>query len=186
MEFCNFRRFSLLRHCCVWCSSHGFVQRGPIYRKYRIQTCHYESASLFWYKNNMTNLPSQSWLECKFKQYKLGLLSSYRYPDQASLGLRGWRGIRMSDIWMSHVPYEGVISHICCVERLTWNTKKVCEWVMSHMKESCPIWRSHVPYEGVLSHMKESCLIWRVHVPYVWIRHVSYEFVNIYTNGFRV
>jgi len=31
-------------------------------------------------------------------------------------------------IWMGHVPYE---------------------WVMSHMNESCPIWMRHVPFWGV-------------------------------------
>jgi len=38
-------------------------------------------------------------------------------------------------LWMSHVPYE---------------------WVMSHMNESWPIWMSHVPYEWVMAHMNES------------------------------
>ena len=38
-------------------------------------------------------------------------------------------------IWMSHVTYE---------------------WVMSHMNESCHIWMSHVTYEWVMSHMNES------------------------------
>jgi len=42
-------------------------------------------------------------------------------------------------IWMSHVPYERV---------------------MSHMNESFSIWTSHAPYERVMSHMNESCLTW--------------------------
>ena len=43
-------------------------------------------------------------------------------------------------IWMSHVTYEGV---------------------MSHMNESCHIWMSHVPYKGVMSHINESCQIYK-------------------------
>ena len=43
-------------------------------------------------------------------------------------------------IWMSHVTYERV---------------------MSHMNESCHIWMSHVKYESVMSHMNESCLTYK-------------------------
>ena len=39
-------------------------------------------------------------------------------------------------IWMSHVTYE---------------------WVMSHMNESCHIWMSHVTYEQLLPHMHNAC-----------------------------
>ena len=46
-------------------------------------------------------------------------------------------------IWMSHVSYE---------------------WVMSHMNESCLLWMSHVSYEWVMSSMNESCLIWMNYV----------------------
>jgi len=77
-------------------------------------------------------------------------------------------------IWMSHVTYE---------------------WVMSHMNESCHIWMSHVnesslechTYEWVISHIwtshvthvNESCHIWTSHVTHVneschiWTSHVS-------------
>jgi len=51
-------------------------------------------------------------------------------------------------IWISHVSYE---------------------WVMSHMNESCLIWMSHVSYEWVMSHMNESCLICMSHVSYEWV-----------------
>ena len=44
----------------------------------------YYSTGLFWYKNKITNLPSQSWLKGKFKKYELDLPSSYRHPDHAS------------------------------------------------------------------------------------------------------
>jgi len=33
--------FLFQRIAVVWCSPHGLVQKGPIYRKYRIQTCLY-------------------------------------------------------------------------------------------------------------------------------------------------
>ena len=64
-------------------------------------------------------------------------------------------------IWMSHVTYE---------------------WVMSHMNESCHIWTSHVPFEWVMSQMNESCHIWTSHVTYEWVmshmnesRHGTYD-----------
>jgi len=56
----------------------------PIPKKCRIQTCLSWSTSVFWYKNKITNLPSQSWLKGKFKQHKLGLPSSYRHPNHGS------------------------------------------------------------------------------------------------------
>jgi len=101
-------------------------------------------------------------------------------------------------IWMSHVSYEWVMSHMSHVthaEGLQWCGTPSCtmshvtyEWVMSHMNESCHIWMSHVPYEGVMSHtqracngmghlpaqwvvcrMNESCLIWMIYVSYEWV-----------------
>ena len=68
-------------------------------------------------------------------------------------------------IWVSHVPYE---------------------WVMSHMNESCPIatwlvvslvslpvmghdsYMSHVPYEWVMSHKKRRYGTWGMTCSYVW------------------
>jgi len=66
-------------------------------------------------------------------------------------------------IWMSHVTYEWVMSHMneSC---LIWVSHVTYEWVMSHMNESCLIWMSHVSYEWVMSHMNESCLIWMCQV----------------------
>jgi len=36
----------------------------------------------------------------------------------------------------------------------------ICEWVMSHIDESCYTWMSPVTYEWVMSHIDESCHIW--------------------------
>ena len=44
-----------------------------------------------------------------------------------------------------------------------------CEWVMSHMNESCHTWMSHVTCEWVMSHMNESCHLSMSHVTYEWV-----------------
>jgi len=49
--------------------------------KYWIQTCLSSSIILFLYKNKITDLPSQSCLKGKLKQYKLALPSSCRHLD---------------------------------------------------------------------------------------------------------
>jgi len=92
-------------------------------------------------------------------------------------------------IWMSHVAYAWVMSHMTAshmYESCHVCTIHVCigkfEWVMSHMNESCRIWMSHiymshVMYAGftcVLTHMNESCRICMSHVTYefftfVWV-----------------
>jgi len=66
-------------------------------------------------------------------------------------------------IWMSHVPYE---------------------WVMSHMNESCPICMSHVPYEWVMSHVnwthtndKHEC-----YHRHCIVHRVTYEWVMSHMN----
>jgi len=54
-----------------------------------------------------------------------------------------WRSRFMNEschIWMSHVTYEWVMSHMD-------------EWVMSHMNESCLIRISYVTYEWVMSYV---------------------------------
>jgi len=51
-------------------------------------------------------------------------------------------------IWMGHVTYE---------------------WVMSHMKESCHLWMSHVTYEWGTSHMNKARFMQLSAVCYKWM-----------------
>jgi len=97
-------------------------------------------------------------------------------------------------IWISHVTYEWVLSHMnesCHI----WMNHVQYEWVMSHMNESYHAWMSHVPYtrewstnpkgvaivtyEQVMSHMNESCHIWVMsHINdscCIWMGHVPCE-----------
>jgi len=71
-------------------------------------------------------------------------------------------------IWvvMSHVS----ITHMRHMSSLIWVSHVTYEWVMSHMSESCHIWVSHVTYEWVMSHMSESCHMW---VSFIWDMWVS-------------
>jgi len=86
-------------------------------------------------------------------------------------------------IWMSHVPYEWVMSHMNDIEcypiscdimtHETWLIH-MGYWIVHiegplHMNEIKYMgldleWMSHVPYERVMSHMNESCRIWTSHV----------------------
>ena len=91
-------------------------------------------------------------------------------------------------IWMSHVTYDWVMSHMNAshVNTLHLPLCYVCkqnshvtrEWVFSHMNASCHIWTRHIwtrciffcamfAYKTATSHVNESC--------HVWIRHVTYE-----------
>jgi len=45
------------------------------------------------------------------------------------------------------LSYVGHVTHLNVPQHLKYNSHVPCEWVMSHMNESCPIWMSHVPYE---------------------------------------
>jgi len=65
------------------------------------------------------------------------------------------------DMWLHHVTYEGVMSHMnaSChtwVRRVTYDHVRLL----------------HVPCENVVSHVIASCHIWMRHI---WIRHVTYE-----------
>jgi len=116
-------------------------------------------------------------------------------------------------IWMSHVTYEWVMSHInesCHVTYEWFNSQVMYERVMSHLKqschtwalvqpksfiESCHIWMSRVTYEWVMSHINESCHMWMSHFTYewvmshmneschIWMSHVTYEWVMSHMNG---
>ena len=103
-------------------------------------------------------------------------------------GRRTEKGRERSIISMarvSHVTYEGVMSHMnesCHIlvihvthESVKWVSHVTYEWVMSRTNESYHIWMSHVTYEWVMSHMhesndwvmshmNESCHIWMSHV----------------------
>jgi len=71
-------------------------------------------------------------------------------------------------IWMSHVTYEWIMSHMneSCH---TWMSHVTYEWVMPHINEPCHAWMSHVTYEWVMSHMNESCHTWMSHMTYEWV-----------------
>jgi len=72
----------------------------------------------------------------------------------------------------SYHAYKWIMSQLCvCAVTCEWVFR--CEWVMSHMNQSCPIWKSHVPSEWVMSHMDEPCPIWMSRLP-MSTRHVSY------------
>jgi len=76
------------------------------------------------------------------------------YPRSLKESCHIWRSQWV--IWMRHVTYEWVMSHMTgschiCMSHVTY------EWVMSPVNESCHIWMSHVTYEWVTSHMNESC-----------------------------
>jgi len=72
----------------------------------------------------------------------------------------------LRQIWMSHVTYEWVMSH------MNESCHVAYEWVISHMNQPCSMWMSHVPYEWVTSHMNESCHTWLSHVaPYSVMYH---------------
>jgi len=58
---------------------------------------------------------------------------------------------------------------------MTWMSRVIYEWVVSHMNEACPIWISSCPtwtshvtwmsrviYEWVVSQMIESCMVWLI------------------------
>jgi len=74
------------------------------------------STSLFWYKSKITNLPSESWLKGKLKQYKIAFLSCYRHANQASVKSVMGQGTR----WIDSVGFfVSVSTHtIPCVNTL--------------------------------------------------------------------
>jgi len=76
------------------------------------------------------------------------------------------------DIFNQHTVHN---VHICDMTRHV-----TCEWVMSHMNESCHIWTSHVTYERVMSHMNESCHMWMSHVTYERVMSHMNESCHIY------
>ena len=50
-----------------------------------------------------------------------------------------------------------------------WMRDVTCEWVMSHVNESCHTWISHVIYGRVMSHVNESCHIRLSHSTHEWV-----------------
>jgi len=96
-------------------------------------------------------------------------------------------------IWMSHVIYEWVMSHMnesCQTHKWvmshthpTAKTLGVCMSPVSHMNRSCHTWMihvthmhkschirmSHVTYEWVMPHMNVSCHKWLSHVTHEWV-----------------
>ena len=91
-------------------------------------------------------------------------------------------------IWMNHVPYEWVISHIngsflISTHHLSYN------WVLLQNYESSLTWRNHFPYEWVISHTNGPFRISTHHLSYnwvllqnynsslTWMRHVTYKWV---------
>jgi len=90
-------------------------------------------------------------------------------------------------IWMSHVTYKWVMSHIMSIHWWRWPSPSrshvTHDWVMSHMNESCHTWMSHVTYEWVKTHTNESRHIWMSHVTYhcvnlQWMSHNIYQWVT--------
>jgi len=84
---------------------------------------------------------------------------------------RNCAGVRESYVvvWCACPPWlpwyrNGVVSYMN--ESCLWMSHVTYEWVMSHLNESCHIWMTHVTYEWVMSHMNESCHIWVSHVTY--------------------
>ena len=108
-------------------------------------------------------------------------------------------------IWMSHVPYEWVMSHInaschiwiwlktllLLVHDVHHQRVVSMSWVMSHVNESCPIWTSHVPYECVMSHMNDPCIhmghdsfIWDIRCIFgTWLKTLLLLVQDIFTTG---
>jgi len=84
-------------------------------------------------------------------------------------------------IWISHVTYEYVVSHMneSCHRQMPWASK--CRW-QSHINASCHrrhAWMGHVTYASVMSHMNMSRMN---HSCHIWICRVTYEWVMSQTN----
>jgi len=81
-------------------------------------------------------------------------------------------GNELFDIWMSHITYEWVMSHMdesCHI----WMSYVTCEFGMLRRNESCHIWMSHVTYEWVMSHLNESYHTYEWVVSHIWMSHVT-------------
>jgi len=75
-------------------------------------------------------------------------------------------------IWMCHVTYGGVISHVNLSCHI-WAGNITCEWVTSHMNESRHTWMSHVTYDTDMARMNESCHTYEWVVSHVRMSHVT-------------
>jgi len=132
---------------------------------------------IFWNSDYRQRFPLKSTESSRYRKQRFGVL---KFPWSPLHSTRGWTmsngwivvshmndvicvhsrvlmnvtqmHYKLAQVWMSHVPYE---------------------WVMSLMDESCPLWMSHVPYEWVVSLMNQSCPLWTSHVPYEWVMSLT-------------
>ena len=115
---------------------HGLVQKGPIHGEYQIQTWLFKSTCIFWYKSKITNLPPETWLKGKLKQYKLAFPSRYRHPNQASCSVLQCVAVCCS------------VSQCVAVCRSVLQRVAACCSGLSHMNGSHHIWMSPVTHEN--------------------------------------
>ena len=99
-----------------------------------------------------------------FEEYVVALLRKMIYEDQTS-----------------HAFSPSCRSLCTMQERLMWMSYVTCEWVMSHVNESCDMWMSHVTYEWVMSHMNESCQ-WVTYELYLFEKGVHWVDVYLHTH----
>jgi len=84
-------------------------------------------------------------------------------------------------IWLEESPmWNGRSCHL-------WRSQVTCEWVMSHMNESCHTCDSQVIQQGLVA-SSTACQIWMSHGTYdtlschIWTSHVTYEYVVSHMN----
>ena len=84
-------------------------------------------------------------------------------------------------IWMRHVAYEWVMSHMNA--SCQCHTLQDARWLLLDgwpcMDESCHICMSHVTHSWVISHMNASCHIWMSHVKYEWVMSHTHESCHV-------